>query len=168
DAWGNLQMSPMAGKAHGGNFTLSATPQNQPTGLGYDAAGNMTSCLSATYTFDQENRLLSTAGMSYTYDGDGQRVLKSQTSGGAPVKRYWSMGGNTLAEGDGSGNLTAEYIYFSGKRVARIDLPANTCTTTFPTISIPPAWSSAPQVRLRKNLILSVRNRSSGHWARSQ
>jgi hypothetical protein len=36
------------------------------------------------------------------------------------------MGGNTLAEGDGSGNLTAEYIYFGGKRVARIDLPANT------------------------------------------
>jgi RHS repeat-associated protein len=35
-------------------------------------------------------------------------------------------GGNTLAEGDGSGNLTAEYIYFGGKRVARIDLPANT------------------------------------------
>lgn len=36
------------------------------------------------------------------------------------------MGGNTLAEGDGSGNLTAEYIYFGSKRVARIDLPANT------------------------------------------
>jgi RHS repeat-associated protein len=36
------------------------------------------------------------------------------------------MGGNTLAEGDGSGNLTAEYIYFGSKRIARIDLPANT------------------------------------------
>jgi RHS repeat-associated protein len=64
--------------------------------------------------------------VSYTYDGNGERVLKSNTSTGAAVKRYWSMGGNTLAEGDGSGNLTAEYIYFGGKRVARIDLPANT------------------------------------------
>jgi RHS repeat-associated protein len=64
--------------------------------------------------------------MSYTYDANGERVLKSNTSTGAAVKRYWSMGGNTLAEGDGSGNLTAEYIYFGGKRVARIDLPANT------------------------------------------
>ncbi|HEX3154955.1 MAG TPA: RHS repeat-associated core domain-containing protein [Candidatus Angelobacter sp.] len=64
--------------------------------------------------------------MSYTYDGNGERVLKSNTSTGAAVKRYWSIGGNTLAEGDGSGNLTAEYIYFGGKRVARIDLPANT------------------------------------------
>jgi hypothetical protein len=78
------------------------------------------------YVYDQENRLSSTAGMSYTYDGNGERVLKSNTSTGAAVKRYWSMGGNTLAEGNGSGNLTAEYIYFGGQRVARIDLPANT------------------------------------------
>ena len=34
--------------------------------------------------------------------------------------------GNVLAEADGSGSLTAEYIYFNGKRIARIDLPANT------------------------------------------
>jgi RHS repeat-associated protein len=87
------------------------------------------SCATAptqTYTYDQENRLSSTAGMSYTYDGNGERVLKSNTSTGAAVKRYWSAGGNTLAEADGTGNITAEYVYFGGKRVARIDLPANT------------------------------------------
>jgi RHS repeat-associated protein len=126
DAWGNLQISPMSGKAHGGNFTLSGNAQNRPTGLAYDAAGNLMAYLSATYTYDQENRLSSTAGMSYTYDGNGERMLKSNSSTGAAIKRYWSMGGNTLAEGDGSGNLTAEYVYFGGQRVARIDLPANT------------------------------------------
>ena len=126
DAWGNLQISPMGGKAHGGTFQLSGNAQNRPTGLAYDAAGNLMSYLSATYIYDQENRLSSTAGMSYTYDGNGERVLKSNTSTGAPVKRYWSMGGNTLAEADGLGNLTAEYIYFAGKRIVRIDLPANT------------------------------------------
>jgi RHS repeat-associated protein len=126
DAWGNLQISPMGSKAHGGNFQVSGNAQNRPTGLAYDASGNLMSYLSAAYTYDQENRLSSTAGMSYTYDGNGERVLKSNTSGGTAVKRYWSMGGNTLAEGDGSGNLTAEYIYFGDKRVARIDLSANT------------------------------------------
>ena len=126
DAWGNLQISPVSGKAHGGNFTLSGNAQNRPTGLAYDAAGNLMSYLSSTYTYDQENRLSATAGMTYTYDANGERVLKSNTSTGAAVKRYWSMGGNTLAEGDSTGNLTAEYIYFGGKRVARIDLPANT------------------------------------------
>jgi RHS repeat-associated protein len=128
DAWGNLQITPMSGKAHGGNFTLSGNAQNRPTGLNYDAAGNLLSYLTANYTYDQENRLLSTAGTTYTYDGNGERVLKSQVINNVltPVKRYWSMGGNTLAEGDGTGNLTAEYIYFGSKRVARIDLPANT------------------------------------------
>jgi RHS repeat-associated protein len=95
--------------------------------LGYDAAGNLTNYTSpGQYVYDQENRLSSTAGMTYTYDGNGERVLKSNTSTGAAVKHYWSMGGNTLAEGDGSGNITAEYIYFGGRRVARIDIPANT------------------------------------------
>ena len=117
DSWGNLQTSPMGTKAHGGTFQLSGNVQNRPTGMTYDAAGNLMSYVSSTYTYDQENRLSSTAGISYTYDGNGERVLKSNTSTGAAVKRYWSMGGNTLAEGDGSGNLTAEYIYFGGKRV---------------------------------------------------
>ena len=128
DAWGNLQISPMSGKAHGGSFQLSGNAQNRPTGMNYDAAGNLLSYLTANYTYDQENRLLSTAGVTYTYDGNGERVLKSQVINNVltPVKRYWSMGGNALAEGDGTGNLTAEYIYFGGKRVARIDLPANT------------------------------------------
>jgi RHS repeat-associated protein len=126
DAWGNLQISPMGGKAHGGTFALSGNAQNRPTGMAYDAAGNLMSYLSATYTYDQENRLASTAGMTYTYDANGERVLKSNTSTGEATKRYWSMGGNTLAEGDVSENLTAEYVYFGGKRVARIDLPANT------------------------------------------
>jgi RHS repeat-associated protein len=128
DAWGNLQISPMGTKAHGGTFQLSGNAQNRPTGLAYDAAGNLMSYLSANYTYDQENRLLSTAGMTYTYDSNGERVLKLQVINNVltPVKRYWSMGGNPLAEGDGTGNLTAEYIYFGGKRIARIDLLTNT------------------------------------------
>jgi len=105
---------------------LSGNVQNRPTGLAYGAAGNLMSYLSAIYTYDQENRLSSTAGITYTYDGNGERVLKSNTSTGAAIKRYWSMDSNTLAEADGSGNLTAEYVYFGGKRVARIDLQANT------------------------------------------
>jgi RHS repeat-associated protein len=116
----------MGGKAHGGTFNLSGNAQNRPTGLAYDSAGNLTNCtFPGQYVYDQENRLSSTAGMSYMYDGNEERVLKFNTSSGAAVKRYWSMDGNTLAEGDGSGNLTAEYIYFGGKRVARIDVPSN-------------------------------------------
>ncbi len=52
-------------------------------------------------------------------------MLKSNSSTGAALKRYWLGNGNVLAEADGAGNLTAEYIYFGSKRIARIDLPAN-------------------------------------------
>ena len=123
DAWGNLKIAPMGGKAHGGTFANASNNNNQALGLSYDAAGNVTNYLNA-YVYDPENRVQSTAGTVYTYDADGQRVLKSNTSGTA-LKTYWMGNGNVLAEADGSGVLTAEYIYFNGKRIARIDLPAN-------------------------------------------
>lgn len=53
----NLQVSPMGGKAHGGTFQLSGNVQNRPTGMNYDAAGNLLSYLAANYAYDQENRL---------------------------------------------------------------------------------------------------------------
>ncbi len=125
DAWGNLMIAPMANKAHGGTFQLAGDVNNRAAGLGYDAAGNLTNYTAPGQgVYDQENRLQSTAGMTYTYDANGRRVLKSNTSNGAAVKRYWSAGGNVVAEGDGTGNITSEYVYFGGKRVARIDLAA--------------------------------------------
>jgi len=52
---------------------------------------------------------------NYTYDGDGLRVAKLGS------KLYWyGPGGETLAETDTSGNTTAEYIFFGGKRVAML------------------------------------------------
>jgi len=126
DAWGNLMIAPMANKAHGGNFQLAGDVNNRAAGLGYDAAGNLTNYTAPGQgVYDQENRLQSTAGMTYTYDASGQRVLKSNTSTGAAVQRYWSSGGNVVAEGDGTGNITSEYVYLGGKRVTRIDLAAD-------------------------------------------
>ena len=124
DAWGNLNIGPMGGKAHGGNFANASDNNNHPLGFTYDAAGNLTN--TTQYVYDPENRIQVTAGNAYTYDAGGQRVLKSNSSTGAALKRYWMGSGNVLAEADGSGTLTAEYIYFNGKRIARIDLPANT------------------------------------------
>jgi len=54
-----------------------------------------------------------TAGVNYTYDGDGNRVEKSNG------KIYWyGAGTEILDESDPSGNITAEYVFFGGKRVA--------------------------------------------------
>jgi len=54
-------------------------------------------------------------GYSYAYDGDGARVRKSIGSQGT---LYW---GSNLAESDLSGNITSEYIFLNGRRIARRD-----------------------------------------------
>jgi RHS repeat-associated protein len=84
----------------------------------YDAAGNMTFDATAglSYTFDQENRLTGAAGYAYTYDADGNRVRKSSGSTGT---LYWYMTPGIVGESDLSGNLTDEYVFFDGERVAR-------------------------------------------------
>ena len=70
-----------------------------------------------TYTYDQENRLTGAAGYAYTYDGDGNRVRKSNSSSTGTL--YWYMTPGIVGESDLSGNLTDEYVFFDGERVAR-------------------------------------------------
>ncbi len=73
-----------------------------------------------SYTYDAENHLVSTAGVNYTYDGDGERVEKSNG------EIYWyTSGGEVLDETDLSGNLTGEYVFFGGARIARRDASGN-------------------------------------------
>jgi RHS repeat-associated protein len=129
DAWGNLvgksllQTPPPAACA-GENLSVTADAHNWIHATGgsdylYDAAGNMTfnaTPPTQTYTYDQENRLTGAAGYTYTYDSDGNRVRKSNASTGT---LYWYMTPGIVGESDLSGNLTDEYIFFDGERVAR-------------------------------------------------
>ena len=132
DAWGNLvQKNGIVGKSQSESLIQTANQQNQFVGFCHDIAGNMLGTggcpalpYSPTYVYDAENRLrsiLQTITPYYTYDGDGKRVMKTYI-----VNRlYWTGTGNdTLEETDASGNVTADYIYLNGKRVARVDLPA--------------------------------------------
>jgi RHS repeat-associated protein len=71
------------------------------------------------FTYDQENRLTGAGGYTYTYDGDGNRVSKSNGTSGT---LYWYMTPGIVAESDLTGAPTSEYIFFGGDRVARRDL----------------------------------------------
>jgi len=130
DAWGNL-LSKSVTKCGAENLSVTAGNDNRlQTGYTYDAAGNMihdaTSGLN--YNFDQENRITGAAGYTYTYDADGNRVEKSNGSTGT---LYWYMSPGIVGESDLSGNLTAEYVFFDGERVARKDLPGNAVSYYF-------------------------------------
>jgi RHS repeat-associated protein len=75
---------------------------------------------SNTYTWNSEDQLKTAAGVTYTYDGDGDRVEKSNG------KIYWyGAGSEILDETDLSGNFTYEYIFFGGQRIARRDSSNN-------------------------------------------
>jgi len=123
DAFGNLtQTSPISGMT---NFPMSVNQQvntkNQFTllGYGYDAAGEAlddglaAGCSGHGYSWNAEGMQSCANGTTYTYDGDEERVKKSNGT------LYWGGdAGGALAESDLSGNLTAEYIFFNGQRIA--------------------------------------------------
>jgi hypothetical protein len=116
DAWANLLSESVI---QGSTYTLSvaATGKNQLSVFSYDNAGNLLSDGTNSYTYNAENEIVTAAGLTYTYDGAGNRVKKS--SG----KLYWYGGGiDPLSESDASGNITEEYIFFNGRRAAMLTL----------------------------------------------
>ncbi len=111
-------------------FSATINPHNQDSLNCYDAAGNNVgpsggSCtnLPTTYWYDAENRICSygglgncTSGTIYTYDGDDNRVEKSNAT------LYWyGPTGEVIAETTTTGSNQDEYVFFGGKRIARIN-----------------------------------------------
>jgi RHS repeat-associated protein len=127
DPWGNLYklgantatQSAYVGCSQESGFDysnfISGKNQITYTGFAYDAAGNiMTPPGAGAVTYNAENQLVSAGGVTYEYDGDGNRVYKSNGT------LYWyGSTGAPLAESDFSGNLIHRYYFFNGIRVAR-------------------------------------------------
>jgi RHS repeat-associated protein len=116
--FGNLTNINVASSAYNGctqeSLSVISSAANQITTFSYDAAGNVLNDTHNSYLWDAENRIKTAAGINYTYDGDGHRVQKSNG------KIYWyGVSSDVLDESDSSGNITDEYIFFGGKRVAR-------------------------------------------------
>jgi len=120
DIWANL-LSASVTQGSAPALSQTTTSNNQVSGFCYDASGNLldqTTCPTGTnpphtYNFDAESRLSSTAGTTYTYDGQGRRVQKS-----SGVLYWYGVGDTLLDQSDSSGNITDEYVFFAGKRIA--------------------------------------------------
>ena len=120
DAWGNLYSNTaLSGYANCAQTLLSlgVNGNNQITNSGfrYDAAGNTLADGLYNYTYDAEGHQISAAGVNYIYDGDGQRVEKANGT------IYWyGTGGEVLTESALDGSSPVDYIYFGGRRLARV------------------------------------------------
>ena len=126
DPWGNLQSiaattnSQYTGCSQESGFSRPADTNNHLNGFSYDLSGNTQNDGSFSYTWDAESQLTSAGGVTYTYDAQGHRVQKSTG------KNYiYGLSDEILAETDASGNTTAEYIFFGGKRIAMIPSGGN-------------------------------------------
>jgi hypothetical protein len=105
------------------NLAVNTSNRITLAGFTYDAAGNETTDVTNTYVWNAESEIKTGGGVNYTYDGDGDRVQKSNG------KIYWfGAGSQVLDESDASGNVTDEYIYFGGKRIAHQVVSTNTLT----------------------------------------
>jgi RHS repeat-associated protein len=103
-------------------LSLSVNTNNQITNTGftYDADGDLTGDGTYAYSWNAEQHLTSAANVTYTYDGNLNRVKKSSGT------LYWySPAGVPLAETDTSGNTLNEYVFFGSGRVARRDSSGN-------------------------------------------
>jgi hypothetical protein len=113
------QQNVTAGSGFAPNFAFDLNDHiSLDNSITYDVAGNLTNNGAGVITYDAEERIATAAGVTYTYDGDGKRVQKSNGI------LYWTGTGiDPLTETDASGNPTADYVFFNGKRMARVDLP---------------------------------------------
>jgi hypothetical protein len=118
----------MTGKTNSEN--LQAAPgntKNQLNGFCHDVAGNLafnSPCPTppwsfTTYVYDAENRLITAAGATYIYDGDGNRVEKLIGTSGTI---YWRETDGELTNETDTTNVTLHrHVYFAGRRVCRTD-----------------------------------------------
>jgi RHS repeat-associated protein len=140
DNWANLTAAAVT-QCSAPMLSIGVDTKNRITaGFSYDLAGNsgfgspvdstgvrtpdVTADGSFSYAWNAESEMKTAAGVTYAYDGLGNRVSKSNG------KLYWygpeaSGGSAVLDESDLNGNITSEHVYFGGQRVARRDASSN-------------------------------------------
>jgi len=135
DVWGNMtshtgQHWSHAMPAFGGAYT-----NNRMVGWQYDADGRNTVSNSVTSTFDAAGRLIQTSGpqrrnnpplvLTQGFDGDGQRVKKTEYGDTTYLLRSTVLGGDIISEIYGTANQSnfgqkqRGHVYVSGIDVAQ-------------------------------------------------
>ncbi len=115
--YGNLTNINVVSNSYNGctqeSLSISSGTANQIASFSYDQVGNTLNDTHNTYAYNAESEIKSGGGVNYTYDGDGNRVEKNT------IKIYWYGAGATiLDESDTSGNITDEFVFLGGKRIA--------------------------------------------------
>jgi len=95
-------------------LNVSANTYNQIMTNTYDPGGELTNDGTYTYGYNAESQMTTQGGTTWTFDGNGNRVIKSDGTLSWPALDGGLLG-NTNYYGTTYSN---EYIYFNGVRVA--------------------------------------------------
>jgi hypothetical protein len=89
-------------------------------GMSYDGAGNLTNDGSQSYTYDAtgQQTYASATGLTQYYDGDRLRARKTENGVSTYYLRSTVLGGQVVAEVNGSGAWNRGYVYLGGQMVA--------------------------------------------------
>ena len=91
--------------------------------FGYDNNGNTTTEAARQYVYNQNQRLIQvndgSVTANYTYNGNGQRVKK--TVNGTTTIFHYNLSGQIVAESNSAGTISAEYVYFNGQPLAKLE-----------------------------------------------
>jgi len=122
DVWGNITYREGWG---GWNRVESASyTNNRRNGMQYDAAGNLITDNYSTFTYDVNGQPSTTyhsalgVAINTAYDGDGLRAKKTVNGTTSYYLRSSVLGGQVVAEMDGSGSWTRGYVYNGGSLLA--------------------------------------------------
>jgi RHS repeat-associated protein len=88
--------------------------------LGYDAAGNLTSDGSQSFTYDAtgQQATASGTGLTQSYDGAGLRLRKTENGVTTYYVRSSVLGGQVVGELNGSGSVQRGYVYSGSQLLA--------------------------------------------------
>jgi RHS repeat-associated protein len=116
DRYGNRTAQTVTHGTGPSNSVSIDAATNRITGApyAYDANGNLTQDGLNAMTYDAENRVVSAAGATYSYDGAGLRVKKVLSSN---TTVYVFSGSKVLAEYL-NGSLSKEYVYSGSALIA--------------------------------------------------
>ncbi|MHA6897301.1 RHS repeat-associated core domain-containing protein, partial [Ralstonia pseudosolanacearum] len=130
DANGNRTGQTIGGNGYTQTVDPASNRQTASTGPSatrnsYDAAGNLTSDGTTTYSYSDRGRLASVTKngtiTSYLYNGLGQRVVKSGSNVPTGATRYvYDEAGHLLGEYDQSGNALQETVYLGDTPIATV------------------------------------------------
>ena len=120
DVWGNSTSRDGWG---GANPLYTATyTNNRRAGLTYDAAGNVTNDGGQDFLYNAIGQQVKASYSGYilqqSYNGDRLRAKKDENGAVTYVLRSSVLGGQIVAELNGSGAWTRGYVYLGGQLVA--------------------------------------------------